>query len=128
LPGQATVEVRSPLTLFNGPRQDGHPTVLAHARTTFPSPQTYVVVVAIERRGAAGPYRATFEVPPIAAGYGALTHVDLEVGRRYRHGGGARSYVSARCSDSVLETRGSFAFADGTIISGTVFKPCRALG
>lgn len=128
LPGQATVEERSPLTLFNGPRQDGHPTVLAHARATFPSPETYVVVIAIERHGAAGPYQATFQVPPIASGYGALTHADIEVGRRYRSGGVSRSYVSARCSDSVLETRGRFSFADGMILSGTVFKPCRALG
>lgn len=128
LPGRPTVEVRSPLTLFNGPRENGHPTVIAHARTTYPSPQTYVVTVAIERRGAAGPYRVTFEVPPIVEGYGALTRVDLRVGRRYRAGGALHSYVSARCSDSVLETRGRFAFADGTVISGTVFKPCRPLG
>ncbi len=126
LPGQATVEVRSPLTLFNGPRQDGHPTVLAHAQTTLPSPETYVVVVPIERRG--GHYRATFDVPPIAAGYGALTHVDMRIGRRYRSHGAERSYVSARCSDFVLETHGRFTFADGTIIAGTAFRPCLMRG
>jgi hypothetical protein len=126
LPGQATVAVRSPLTLFNGPRQGGHPTVLAHARTTYPSPQTYVVAVPIERRR--GRYRASFEVPAIAGGFGALTHVGIKVGRRYRFRGITRSYVSARCSDYILETHGRLSFADGTIISGTLFKPCRMRG
>ncbi len=125
LPGSSPVDVRSPLTLFNGPRQNGNPTVLAHARTTFPAAETYVVSVPIETRHGAYSYRVTFNVPEIANGYGALTHVDLKIGRRYRSGGAIRSYTSARCSDGVLETRGRFSFADGVIISGTVFKPCQ---
>jgi hypothetical protein len=125
LPGQARVEIRSPLTLFNGPPQAGHPTVVAHAQATFPAVETYVVVVPIERRSGAYRYRASFEVPEIAGGYGALTHADLEIGRRYRSHGTARSYVSARCSDYILQTRGYLSFADGTIVSGSVFKTCR---
>lgn len=124
LPGESPASVSSPLTLFNGPRQGGNPTLLAHAQMTYRQPETYVVVVPIERRGGAYSYRATFDVPQIAGGYGALTHVDLRIGRRYRAGGAERSYVSARCSDNVLETRGRFSFADGTIIAGTVFKAC----
>ena len=49
-------------------------------------------------------YRATFDVPPIVPpgiGTGALTHVDVKVGRRYRAAGKRRSYVSARCSDNI---------------------------
>lgn len=126
LPGSSPVEVRSPLTLFNGPRQNGNPTVVAHAQTTYPAAETYVVVVPIERRGGAYSYRATFEVPQIAGGYGALTHVDIKIGRRYRAGGAKRSYVSARCSDGILETHGRFTFADGTVIAGVIFKPCTA--
>lgn len=126
LPGADPVGVRSPLTLFNGPRRGGNPTVLAHARTTYPSAETYVVTVPIERRRGAYSYRATFEVPQIAGGYGALTHADLKIGRRYRAGGVERSYVSARCSDNVFETHGRFSFADGTIIAGTIFKACHA--
>jgi hypothetical protein len=128
LPGQPTVEVRSPLTLFNGPRENGHATLIAHARATFPSPETYVVTVAIERHGPQHRYLATFDVPPIAGGYGALTHVDLKIGKRYRYRGAERSYLSARCSDGIFETWGRFAFANGMIVSGTVFKPCRTSG
>lgn len=124
LPGAGPVEVSSPLTLFNGPRQGDNPTIVAHAQTAYPSPETYVVIVPIRRLASGFSYRATFEVPKIAGGYGALTHVDIKIGRRWRFRGAERSYVSARCSDNVLETRGRFVFADGTIVAGTVFKAC----
>lgn len=126
LPGEGPVVVSSPLTLFNGPREGGNPTIVAHAQTTYPSPETYVVVAPIQRLASRYSYRATFEVPTIAGGYGALTHVDLKIGRRYRSHGVERSYLSARCSDNVLETRGRFGFADGTIVAGTVFKACNS--
>jgi hypothetical protein len=128
IPGQSRVDVTSPLSLFNGPRQGGNATVLAHAQTTFPSLQTYVMIVPVERlRSRSYGYRATLDLPEIAGGYGALTHIDAKVGRSYRAGGAKRSYISARCSDGILETLGYVSFADGTVISGAIFKPCRAL-
>lgn len=127
LPGQRPVDVGSPLTLFNGPRLQGDPSIVAHAHTTFPATETYVLDVPIERRSGIYAYRVSFEVPPIAGGLGALTHVDARIGRRFRAGGGPRSYISARCSDYILQTRGSFSFADGNVISGSVFKPCHPL-
>jgi hypothetical protein len=122
--GRPPYDVSSPVTLFNGPPEGGHPTVVFHARTTTPATQTYVITVPIERRAGAFRYRATFDVPPIAAGRGALTHLDVHIGRRFRFRGVNRSYVSARCSDNVLSTRGRFTFADGTIIAGSVEKAC----
>ena len=65
-------------------------------------------------------------MPPIAAGFGALTHIEVEIGRRYSAGGKRRSYVSASCSDSILRTRGRFTFADGMVVDGAVEKFCRA--
>lgn len=120
------VPAGSPLTIFNGPRSEGHPTVVLHARTTVPAGQIYAIVVPIEKRAGAFRYRARLDVPPIAAGLGALTHIDVAIGRRYRAGGKARSYVSARCSDNVLQTHGRFSFEDGTIIDGSVEKYCRS--
>jgi hypothetical protein len=120
------VPARSPLSVFNGPRLGGTPTVVIHARTTVPATQTYAIVVPIERRPGAFRYRATLDVPPIAAGRGAITHVKVKVGRRFNAGGKHRSYVSARCSDGLLETHGRFTFDDGTIIDGAVEKFCRA--
>lgn len=127
LPGQQPVEVRSPLTLFNGPRLGGNPSVVAHAQSSFPVVETYVLDVPIEQRGGTYGYRIAFEVPTIAGGYGALTHIDARIDRRFHAGGAERSYISARCSDYVLQTRGFFSFADGNVISGSVFKPCHPL-
>lgn len=123
--GLGRISLSSPLTLFNGPRQDGNPTVVMHAQAPFPISETYVVVVPIERRHGIFGYRASFDVPPIAGGVGAITHLDAKIGRRYRVGGAERSYVSARCSDFILQTQGYFSFADGTVVYGSVFKVCR---
>jgi hypothetical protein len=120
------VPASSPLTIFNGEPLEGHPTVILHARTTTPGIQTFAIVVPIERRRGEFRYRATIDLPPIAAGLGAITHVDAKIGRRFSAGGKRRSYVSAHCSDGILRTRGFFSFEDGTIIDGSVEKFCRA--
>lgn len=126
LVGLARIELSSPLTLFNGPRQNGNPTVIGHARAPFPVSETYVVVAPIERRRGTFGYKTSFDIPPIAGGLGSLTHVDAKLGRIYRSHGRERSFVSARCSDGILQTRGYFSFSDGTVIYGSVFKVCRA--
>jgi hypothetical protein len=118
------VAASSPLTIFNGPPDEGHPTVVLHARITVPATQTYAIVVPIERRRGGFRYRATLDLPPIAAGLGAITRVEVKVGRRFSVGGQRRSYVSARCSDGILRTHGRFSFADGTIVDGSVEKAC----
>lgn len=121
-----SVSGSAPLTLFNGPPQDGNPTVILHAHTNFPATETFAIVVPIERRPGPFRYRATLVLPPIADGHGAITHVGVKVGRRFSAGGQRRSYVAARCSDGIIRTRGRFSFADGTIIDGAVEKPCHA--
>lgn len=124
--GGPPIVARSALTIFNGPRQEGHPTAILHARTAVPAVQTFVVTVPIERRGGEYRYRTTVDVPPIAGGRGAITHIDATVGRRYRFRGSKRSYASARCSDGVLRTHGHLTFADGMIIDGALEKACVA--
>lgn len=126
LEGQPPLVASSPITLFNGPRTEGKPTVILHARTTSPAVQTFVITIPIEKRRGLYSYRATVDVPPIAGGEGSLVHVDATVGKRYRSGGRDRSYVSARCGDGVIRTHGRFTFGDGTIIDGSVDKGCTA--
>jgi hypothetical protein len=123
---EGPVPVRSPLTIFNGPRLEGKPTAVLHARITVPATQVYAIVVPIEKRRGEFLYRVRLEVPPIAGGLGSLTHLDVRIGRRYRAGGKPRSYVSARCSDNILRTHGRFTFEDGTIIDGPVEKYCHS--
>lgn len=121
------VEASSPLTVFNGPPQDGRPTAILHAHFTEPGTQTFAITVPIERRRGEYRYRATVDLPPIAGGLGSLSRIEVELGRRYRFGGKSRSYVSARCRDNILRTHGRFSFEDGTVIDGSVEKFCRSL-
>jgi hypothetical protein len=124
LPGEGRIALTSKLTLFNGPRQAGGPTVILHAQAPAPVSETYVVTIPIERRRGAYGYHVEFDIPPIAGGTGSLTYIDSKIGRRFRAGGVERSYVSARCSDYILQTQGYFSFADGNVIYGSVFKSC----
>jgi hypothetical protein len=125
--GQPPTPARSLLTIFNGPREEGHPTAILHARTTEPVVQNFAIAVPIKRRAGDFRYRATIELPEIVAGHGALTHLDVKIGRRYRFGGKRRSYLSARCSDGILLTHGRLTFAaepSDTIIDSSVEKAC----
>lgn len=122
--GDAVFPINAPLTIFNGPRIGGNPSVILHARTSFPQPQTYMIVAPIERRPGLFRYRVTLNTPPIAEGLGSISRVEVNVGKRFGPGG-KRSYVAARCSDGVLDTHGRFTFADGTVIDGSVEKACR---
>jgi hypothetical protein len=123
---QGDVVTSSELTIFNGPRLGGLPTAVLHARFTVPALETHAIVVPIERRRGGFRYRARLDLPPLAGGSGALTRIEVEIGRRYRAGGRDRSYVSARCSDNILHTHGRFSFEDGTVIDGSVEKFCRS--
>lgn len=117
LPG-GPVPTASALTLFNGPRQEGHPTVVVHARIQVPATQTYAFVVPIEKRPGEFRYRATVNLPELAGGLGAITHINVKIGRRYTAGGVKRSYVAARCTDHILRSHGIFTFANGLVIEG----------
>lgn len=123
LPG-GPVPASSALTIFNGPAQEGKPTVILHARTNVLGTQTFAILVPIEKRPGPFRYRAAIAFPEIAGGLGAITRVEAKVGRRFSVGGQRRSYVSARCSDGILHTHGRFTFADGTIVDGSVEKAC----
>jgi hypothetical protein len=128
LAGIARLELRSPLTVFNGPRRNGDPTAIVHAQAPFPISETYVIVIPIERHSGTYGYQASFDIPPIAGGLGSLTYISAKIGRLYKSHGTQRSYISARCSDYILQTQGYFSFADGNVIYGSVFKACRPEG
>jgi hypothetical protein len=125
--GGGPLLVSAPITFFNGPRLTGKPTVILHARIAAPAPQNFVITIPIEKRSGLYRYRATIDVPPILGGNGSLVHLSAKVGRRFRFGGRERSYVSARCGDGVIRTRGRFVFGDGMIIDGSVEKGCSVL-
>ena len=70
-PEQAPIPVSSPITIFNGPRIKGDPSVFAHFYTTVPVAVAFVVPIRIEtiRNGRYG-YRVNAEIPKIANGAG----------------------------------------------------------
>lgn len=128
-PDQARIPASSPITLFNGPRTNGFPTVIAHAFTTVPAPTTFVVPVVIEtiNRGAFG-YRTKVDIPAIAGGAGTLISGWLRIGKRWTHGGRRHSFVNARCEVGHLQVRGEFTFTDGTYVKGGLVKSCGVRG
>jgi hypothetical protein len=121
------IEASSPLTIFNGPPLDGRPSAVLHAHFTEPGTQTFAIPVPIERKRGEYRYSVTIDLPPIAAGLGSLSLIEVEIGRRFQFEGKRRSYVSARCSDNLLRTHGRFSFEDGTVIDGAVTKFCHSL-
>lgn len=124
-PDQARIPVSSPVTLFNGPKTNGFPTVIAHAYTTIPTPVAFVVPVVIEtiHKGAFG-YRTKINVPTIAGGAGVLISGSLKIGKRWTHKGKRLSFVNARCEVGHLQVRGEFSFTDGTYVKGGLVKSC----
>jgi hypothetical protein len=126
-PEQAPIPVSSPITIFNGPKRGGDPTVLAHAYTTVPVPTTFIVPIVIERihHGVYG-YRTKAKIPRIAGGAGVPVSGFLKVGRKWTYRGKRRSYINARCETGHLQVRGNFSFKDGTVLSGSFFKLCKA--
>lgn len=124
-PEQAPIPVSSPLTLFNGPREHGFDTVIGHGYLNVPVPTTYIVPIVIEKinKGVYG-YRINVKIPPIAGGYGIPISVKGKVGRKWTFRGQEHSYLNARCETGHLQARGKFSFNDGTVLSGTILKPC----
>lgn len=125
-PDQPPIPAGSPLTLFNGPRVGGDPTVIAHAYLTVPVPTTYVVPVRIERinKGRYG-YRTVARIPRIAGGYGSPTYGQLKIKRKWRFRKRTLSYLNARCADRRLQARFQTRFEDGTFLQGTIVRPCQ---
>lgn len=124
-PEQKPIPVSSPLTLFNGPRRHGNPTVLAHAYTTVPVPTTFVVPIEIERihNGVYG-YRTKANIPKIAGGAGHPISGNLTIARDWTYQGKRHSYVNARCETGHLQARAGVTFDDGTLLTGTFLKRC----
>ncbi len=128
-PEQAPIKASSPITLFNGPRIGGDPSVLAHAHLTVPAPTTFIVPVRIESisNGRYG-YRVHAKIPKIAGGAGHPLSGSLTVGRKWTFKGKKHSFVNARCADGRLQAIGEFGFKDGTRMKGTFLSPCQVRG
>jgi hypothetical protein len=126
LPDSRPIEASAPLTIFNGPRKGGDPTVLAHAFMTRPAPTTYIVPIRIERikKGRYG-RQIIVNIPKIAGGWGTPLDGKVKIGRTWKYKGKKLSYIKARCKGGRLQARGFFDFKDGSHLRGTVFNTCK---
>lgn len=125
-PEQGPIPASSPITLFNGPKKDGNPTVLAHAYLSVPAPTTYTVQIEIQRvhDGRYG-FKTVATIPRIAGGYGIPLYAELTIGRQWKYKGRTLSYVNAGCPDGRLQGKGQFLFKDGSFLQGSLFRPCK---
>jgi hypothetical protein len=128
-PEQAPIPASSPITIFNGPRMHGNPSVLAHFVVTVPAPTTFTIPVEIQRirKGVYG-YRTEARIPPIAGGHGVPIAGWLKIGRKWSHRGKRLSYINARCATGRLQARGEFSFRDGTRLKATFARRCTVRG
>jgi hypothetical protein len=129
LPGQAPVEMTTPLTFFNAPPEGGRPALIAHAYETIPAPKTLLVPFSIERinQGRYG-FRVEIELPPIAEGYGAATLAQATIGKTWKRGGKTVGYTNAHCTGGRLQVHGALSFTDGSFFPGTLTSPCHPPG
>ena len=120
------IPASSPITIFNGPRKHGNPTVLAHAHLTVPVPTTFVVPIEIQKvhDGRYG-YKTVAEIPKIANGAGVPIYGRIAIGRKWTYKGQKMSFINASCPDGHLQAKGQFSFKDGTFMQGTFVKPCK---
>lgn len=125
-PEQPPIPISSPITIFNGPKERGDDTVLAHAYTTVPVPTTFVVPIVIEKihHGVYG-YRTKVRIPEIAGGAGHPISGSLRIGRKWTYKGVRHSYVNARCETGHLQARAEITFKDGSFLAGTFVQPCK---
>jgi hypothetical protein len=129
LPGQAPVQISSPLSLFNAPPVGGRPALIAHGREALPKPKTLLVPIVIERisHGRYG-YRVKIELPPIAEGFGAATLAEATLGRTFKRSGKQVGYVNARCEGGRLQVHGTVRFSNGDFFPSTLSSACHTPG
>lgn len=128
-PEQGPIPASSPITLFNGPKIGGDPSIIAHAHLTVPAPTTFIVPIRIEtiHNGRYG-YRVKAVIPKIAGGYGHPISGSIRVGRKWTYRGEHHSFANARCADGRLQAVGQYTFKDGTALKGTFLGTCQARG
>jgi hypothetical protein len=129
LPGQAPVDISTPLTFFNAPPQGGMPSLIAHAYETIPAAKTLLVPIAVERiqRGRYG-FRVKIQLPEIAGGYGGATLAKATIGKTWKQGGKTVGYANAYCAGGRLQVYGTISFTDGSYFPGTLTSPCHVAG
>jgi hypothetical protein len=123
--------VEGRMLAFNS-KVGNRPAIALHIYGSNPVETTFVLMFRISHpsRGRFGTVLST-KIPKIAADLGYVTDISLTFGRRYRHEGKPRSFISARCAAPpgfpgalFSFAKGSFSFASGKTLSQTLARDC----
>jgi hypothetical protein len=117
--------------VFNGV-VDGRPGMLIHIYISTPVRVTLVIPLKISRGTGRFGTVLTTRVPKLAGGFGAITQLQLHIGRRYSYRGVRHSYLSAACSApagfpgaTFTFARGVFSFEGGRTMSAFLSRSCQ---
>ena len=131
-PGAPLIPAEGKVLAFNGSRGQ-RPSLLLHLYGSRPVRATFVLPFKISRR-AKGEFGTVFstKIPRLAADLGYIDEIELTLGRRYRHAGRARSFLSASCAapagfpGAVYRlARATFSFPEGERLTSNLPGDCR---
>ncbi len=123
------IDVKSPLTVFNGGVRGGTTTLFIHAFITVPVPAAVVTTVKIKRikKGRYG-LLSVAKIPEIAGGAGSPTYFKLKVDKKFNYKGKRVSVLTAKCPDGKLQAHATAVFQDKTRMSTDFVRPCAGRG
>lgn len=131
-PDMEPLALEGRMLAFNSRRKKG-PSILTHTFVSDPAPVTFALGFKVKKKRN-GPYgmRLVADFPKIARDQGHVTAFAIKLGRRFKHRGVRRSYLSAACGvPKGLNValfplaRTTFIFADGRQLSTTLERVCR---
>lgn len=131
LPEQSPFPSNGEVTAFNGIFHGRH-VVFAHVFGTTPLPQSQVLVFELGRTTGTYATTLTAELPQVAAEWGYVSGLSLDLRRVFRFRGQTRSFISAGCPAPAgfrvgvfAFARASFGFEDGRTLGVTMTRSCR---
>lgn len=124
LPEQAPFNASGPLLIFNGAPKGGKPVLIFHVHANVPAPTTFVTSGAISKASGKFGTSTLIDIPTIVNGQGSLTSFEATIHKTWTYKGQKKSLLIAKCPTGQLYAHGEFKFADNTLISGDVVRPC----
>ena len=131
LPDQSPFPSDGRVLAFNGVLH-GRPVIYAHIYGTKPVPISQLITFRIHR--IEGTYRVVLaaELPRVAAAWGYVSGLSLNLRRTFRYRGQPRSYLSAGCPAprgvnvaSYPFARATFGFDDGRTLRSSLSRTCK---
>jgi len=133
LPEQTPFPSAGKILPFNGVHE-GKPAILAHVYGTSPAPTSFTMPFVIGASKSEFGTTLTARLPEVTSEWGYVTGLELNLNRRYRWAGRARSYVSAGCPAPKGYPGAIFPFAKasfgfkGFTLGSVVTRSCKARG